>query len=39
MEQRTKRRRGTALFLALVMLASLLPLNVLAESDDIIVQE
>ena len=39
MERKTKRRRGTALFLALVMLASLLPLNVFAESDDIIVQE
>ncbi|MGN0774819.1 MAG: SpaA isopeptide-forming pilin-related protein [Candidatus Ventricola sp.] len=38
MERRTKRRRGTALFLALVMLVSLLPLNVLAESDDIIAQ-
>ena len=39
MEQRTKRRRGTALFLALVMLVSLFPINVLAESDGIIVQE
>lgn len=39
MERKTKRRRGMALFLALAMLASLLPLNVLAESDDIIVQE
>ena len=39
MERKTKRRRGPALFLALVMLVSLLPLNVLAESDDIIVQE
>ena len=39
MERETKRRRGTALFLALVMLVSLLPINVLAESDGIIVQE